>query len=108
MHKFRRVSTYKILGLALASGLFAYSTQAQSAAMQCGDRTSLLKVLNEKYKEKPRALGLSTTGKAMFEVYTSSTGTWTIIMTTTTGVTCIMAAGHSWEEAIQIAEAPQA
>lgn len=108
MQKFKGVTIQKILGLILVSTLLAFSTQAQAASMQCGDRTSLLKVLNEKYKEKPRALGLSTTGKAMFEVYTSNTGTWTIIMTTTTGVTCIMAAGHSWEEAIQIAEAPQA
>ncbi len=74
------------------------------AGLNCGDRTALLKVLNDQYKEKPRALGLSTTGTAMFEVYTSQTGTWTIIMTTTTGVTCIMAAGHSWEDISDITE----
>lgn len=72
---------------------------AHAAGMTCGDRTKLLKALSEKYKESPRALGLSSSGKAIFEVFTSKTGTWTIVMTTTTGVTCIMAAGHSWEEA---------
>lgn len=108
MRKFRQSTASRLLGLALGSALLALTTQAQAGPMQCGDRTALLKVLNEKYKEKPRALGLSSTGKAMFEVYTSKSGTWTIIMTTTGGLTCIMAAGHSWEEAIQIAEAPQA
>ncbi|MEM6461538.1 MAG: hypothetical protein AAF724_06455 [Pseudomonadota bacterium] len=84
------------------------STQSHAAAMTCGDRTALLKALSEKYKESPRALGLSTSGKAVFEVYTSKSGTWTIVMTTTKGVTCIMAAGHSWEEALEVAEGPQA
>ena len=28
-------------------------------------------------------------------------------MTTTNGATCIMAAGHSWEDAFEIAEGPQ-
>lgn len=82
-----------MLTIGLAAGC-----EAQARIMQCGDRTALLKVLNERYQEKPRALGLSSTGKAMFEVYTSKTGTWTIIMTTTAGLTCVMAAGHSWEE----------
>lgn len=106
MRNYKQTTIARFLGMTLGSALLAFSTQGQ-AAMQCGDRTALLKVLSEKYKEKPRALGLTSTGKAMFEVYTSKTGTWTIVMTTTSGVTCIMAAGHSWEEAIQIAEAPQ-
>lgn len=96
----------KIFCITLASGLLAFSTQAQ-AGPKCGERTSLIKALNDKYKEKPRALGLSTKGTAMFEIYTSKTGTWTIVMTTTTGATCIMAAGHSWEDALQVAEGPQ-
>ena len=75
--------------------LFAPAANAQPA---CGDRTALLKALSDKYKETPRALGLSSSGKAMFEVFASKAGTWTIIMTTTKGVTCIMAAGHSWED----------
>jgi hypothetical protein len=107
MLKIKNTITQKLFGVTLVSALLAFSTQAQAAGLKCGDRTSLLKVLNEQYKESPRALGLSATGKAMFEVYTSKTGTWTIVMTTTTGVTCIMAAGHSWEETFEMAEGPQ-
>ena len=101
-------SISKILAIAFVSVLFIGAAQVQAAGMTCGDRTKLLKALSEKYKEAPRALGLSTSGKAIFEVFTSKTGTWTIVMTTTTGVTCIMAAGHSWEETMEMAEGPQA
>ena len=96
-----------LLGITLISGVMAMSTHAQAAGMACGERTALLKALNDKYKESPRALGLSSSGKAMFEVFTSKTGTWTIVMTTTKGVTCIMAAGHSWEDALEVVEGPQ-
>ncbi len=107
MSCFKLAKPFNIFGITLASALLALSTQVQAAGPKCGERTSLIKVLNDKYKEKPRALGLSTKGTAMFEIYTSKTGTWTIVMTTTTGATCIMAAGHSWEDALQIAEGPQ-
>lgn len=94
------VSEYRYMRklLIVAALLFMAVAPVQAQSMQCGDRASLLKVLNEKYHESPRALGLSATGKAMFEIYTSKTGTWTIIMTTTSGVTCIMAAGYSWQD----------
>ncbi len=108
MFKAKRTILKTLLGVTLLSGVMAVSTHAQAAGMACGDRTALLKALSDKYKETPRALGLSSSGKAMFEVFTSKAGTWTIVMTTTKGVTCIMAAGHSWEEAIEVVEGPQA
>lgn len=77
-------------------GLLLPAVEA-SAAPKCGDRNELIRVLKDKYREEPRALGLSTRGTAMFEIYTSKSGTWTIVMTTTNGLACIMAAGHSWE-----------
>ncbi|MCY6382993.1 hypothetical protein [Hoeflea prorocentri] len=107
MHNSKLKAATKLLGYTIALTLLGLSTQAQASGMACGDRTSLLKALSDKYKEAPRALGLSSSGNAMFEVYTSKKGTWTILMTTTKGVTCIMAAGHSWEEALEIAEGPQ-
>ncbi len=95
---------YGLLLLMACMGLIGLTVQANSAGLACGDRTSLLKALGDKYKETPRAIGLSSSGKAVFEVYTSKTGTWTIVMTTTKGVTCIMAAGHSWEDMPRKAE----
>ena len=83
-----------LLLLMACVGLTGIPAKANSAGLACGDRTSLLKALGDKYKETPRAIALSS----LFEVYTSKAGTWTIVITTTKGVTCIMAAGHSWED----------
>ena len=92
--------------LITVAAVFFATSQGFAARLKCGDRTSLLKLLSDKYKEKPRALGLSTTGNVMFEVYTSQAGTWTITMTTKTGITCIMAAGDSWQEAPRVVGDP--
>ena len=41
--------------------------------------------------------GVGQKNTAAFEVFASEKGTWTIMMTMANGMTCIMAAGHSWQ-----------
>jgi len=78
----------------LFTGLAAPS-QAQGP---CGPHGEIVKVLNGKYKENRRALGLIN-DKAVMEVYISAKGTWTLLVTDQAGITCILAAGEAWDEA---------
>lgn len=78
----------------LITGL-ASSAQAQG---RCGPHGEIVKVLGGKYKESRRALGLINE-KAVMEVYISSKGTWTMLVTDQSGLTCILAAGDAWDEA---------
>jgi hypothetical protein len=73
----------------------ASSAEAQG---RCGPHDEIVKVLNGKYKENRRALGLINE-KAVMEVYISPKGTWTMLVTDQRGLTCILAAGDAWEEA---------
>lgn len=57
----------------------------------------MVKVLNAKYQESQRALGLINE-KAMMEVYISPAGTWTMVVTNDAGLTCVLAAGEAWDE----------
>ncbi len=77
------------------------------AAPACGERVKFTKHLAAKYKEEPRALGVTQTGKAVFEVYVSPDGSWTLLMTTAKGASCIMAAGHSWQQKDKLAYLPK-
>jgi len=83
------------------------SVSANAAQRMCGERAKINKLLESKYSENPRALGIDGSGKRVFEVYTSKQGTWTVIMTMTNGKSCIMAAGHSWKEEDQVALLPK-
>ncbi len=89
---------YAIIPVMLAIATLIFSVSSVTAASKmCGKRTSMIKVLIEKYKETPRALGLSSAKIAM-EIYASDSGSWTVMMTMTNGTACIMAAGKSWQE----------
>ena len=77
----------------LALGL---SNPAQAVGM-CGKRGDFIKALNDKYQETGKALGIA--GQVnLVEVFASKAGTWTILVTTPEGKSCIIAAGSSWED----------
>jgi hypothetical protein len=86
------------LSLKLAAAAMALaaagSAQAQSV---CGDRAEIIKVLGNKYQEMPKAFGIAGQ-RSLVELFTSTTGSWTMLMTQPQGVTCILATGQSWEE----------
>jgi hypothetical protein len=65
----------------------------------CGKRTDVVRVLREQYGETPTAHGLSDAG-TVAEVFTSATGSWTIIATAPNGLTCMVGAGQSWQPAV--------
>jgi hypothetical protein len=85
------------LNLVCALGvLVALASPAQAAGM-CGKRTDFVKALNDKYEEQGRAMAIAGQ-KNLLEIFTSKSGTWTMLMTTAQGQTCIIAAGNSWED----------
>lgn len=85
----------------------AFATSAAAATKVCGKHAKLTDFLKKKYSENPVSFGISSSGKSVMEVYTSPSGTWTVLITTAQGVSCIMAAGHSWQERDKLAYLPK-
>ena len=65
-------------------------------SLSCGERTNMMAELGEKFAEAPVAMGLTSAG-AVIEVLTSTTGSWTFLVTYPWGQTCMVASGKSWE-----------
>lgn len=83
--------------LACVSVLALASSSPAQAVGLCGKRGDFVKALTDKYQESGKALGI--TGQVnLVEVFASKAGTWTILVTTPEGRTCIIAAGNSWED----------
>ena len=102
-----------LLGVALATlstSAIAASTSAMAAPQQCNNRDAVLKLLSNKYKEAPVAFGVTNNG-GLVEVLKSTPSakedTWTIIITTPQGVSCLVAAGEGWKAQEQIALDPE-
>lgn len=84
-----------ILLSATLAGSWTLPATAQQLA--CGKRDDMVKSLYSQYREQPRAIGLAGQ-TAVIEVFTSKTGSWTILLTSTDGASCIVSAGESWED----------
>ncbi len=63
----------------------------------CTDRDTILSNLSTEYSEAPVAMGIANNG-GVIEILSSASGkSWTIILTMPNGMTCMIAAGESWE-----------
>jgi len=98
--------TVKLINLAaLAAGalIVTMTTQAQAQVRNnCGPREVVVKKLAEGYGETRQSVGIGS-NNAMVEVFASDdTGSWTIVVTQPTGVSCLVASGQAYE---QVAEA---
>ena len=78
----------------LAGGLICLSTLAEAQSV-CHQRAKFITELGQKFREAPIAYDLTSNGKVS-EVLKSGTGSWTMIVTSTDGTSCALAAGESW------------
>lgn len=72
-----------------------WPTMAAAQQPVCGDRTNLAKELAEKYQEFPVGRGVNTRSY-MVELFTSESGTWTIMVSQVNGFACLVNAGEGW------------
>lgn len=62
----------------------------------CGPREAVLKALAKEYQESPIGMGLDSNGQVV-ELLTSSSGTWTLMVTRPKGPTCLIGTGEAWQ-----------
>ena len=98
------ISHWLIVGV-LFSALVAviFVVQPAHAGFLCGERTVITKSLGMKYHEKLVASGLADAG-SMIEIFASTKGTWTMIVTSPNGRSCYMASGENWEAMPRLAQ----
>lgn len=64
--------------------------------MPCGKRDALVAQLEGRYGETRRSVGLQS-GRGIVETYANDkTGSWTILVTTPDGLSCLVAAGEAF------------
>jgi hypothetical protein len=90
------MSALKSLSFAIAMLFLSNIAAGADTALQCNWRSDLVKILNSKYSEQLSGFGVSGQ-KNLVEVFVSESGSWTILMSNTTGLSCIIATGQSWE-----------
>lgn len=72
-------------------------------AAECGKHENVIAFLGKKYKEQLQAMGL-VSNKGFMQLFVAETGTWTVILTTPQGISCIVAAGDNYEANPKVAK----
>jgi hypothetical protein len=90
--------TMKFLTALCAIGVLAVTAPvAAQQDAQCADRGRVIMHLAENYGEGLTGYGLMGDGVNIIEVYTNAeTGTWTIVYTSASGMSCLVADGEGW------------
>lgn len=82
-------------GAVIAACLIPAAAIAQSA--NCAPRDMVVERLASTYGETRQSIGLGA-DNAVMEVFASTeTGSWTITVTTASGLTCLVASGQAYE-----------
>ena len=89
----------KVLGNAVLaiSAVSVAAPGTASANQLCGERDEFVEKLNRAYGERPASAGLESEGN-LVEIFRSDEGSWTILATQPTGISCIVAVGEAWTE----------
>lgn len=91
----RVLSTAAVLGASAA--LLATAPSADANPAGCGQRDVMVKHLSKAYGEKRLGAGLqSATG--LMELYVSTQGSWTLLLTRPDGTSCPVAVGEQWRQ----------
>ncbi len=103
------ITWIRTIGLvALATTTLLASGSLAEAQRVCMPHADLVDFLDMRYAESSTAIGLAGNGE-LLEVFTSGDGgSWTIVLTSPQGRSCVVATGEAWQEKKQIALGPQA
>ena len=82
---------------ALAAISLAGIAGIAEAAPQCSSHDKIVDALGNKFKETRRVMGV-VNSRAVMEIFMSPQGTWTMVITDTSGISCITASGEEWQD----------
>lgn len=82
----------------VTAGILLLPASATSAQQNCGPRDHALGQLENRHHEHAAGRGLTPDGEAMFELFVSKSGSWTVLVSDPNGRSCVVAVGESWDE----------
>ncbi|AUC55731.1 hypothetical protein CDO87_04395 [Sagittula sp. P11] len=91
------------LGLLSAGFILGAASLVEAQQLQnCAPREKVVARLADKYGETRQSMGLGS-NNAVMEVFASvESGSWTITVTMSNGITCLVASGQAFEELAEV------
>ncbi len=102
----KTMTTIARTSLVLAAVLSLAPSEGAAQAT-CNQRDNVLGHLAQKYQEVPVAIGVTNRGGLVEVLSTGDGTTWTIIISTPDGQSCLVAAGEGWRAVPKAATEPK-
>lgn len=101
----RLISALIVAAILLAAPAIAQAQQAPQSANPCVPHDVAVEQLSSVFNEKMVGIGLGKNQQSVVELYVGGSGSWTILVTLTNGMSCIAASGQNWSG--EFAEGPK-
>lgn len=88
--------TLGVLGALVVAGTPANAGSAGNSEGLCNARAKVLNTLEKDYGEKPVAFGIAANGSLVQLIAAQGGKTWTLVVHSPNGTSCLMAAGEVW------------
>ncbi|MBL4784620.1 MAG: hypothetical protein JKY49_04245 [Cohaesibacteraceae bacterium] len=101
---FKRLGIFFVC-FSLFVGVLYLKEASATGALQspCSTRSKMVELLSNRYQEAKTAMGLIS-NRGVIELYVSASGSWTMLITSSNGKACILAAGKYWQTTIAVPE----
>lgn len=87
--------THVLKTVVFAAVCLVIASQSHATGVQCAERDVIVSGLAKQYKEARQAIALTNKG-GLLEVYASKAGTWSILVSTPSGKSCVVISGKDW------------
>ncbi|MDJ0947198.1 MAG: hypothetical protein QNJ30_27430 [Kiloniellales bacterium] len=91
-----RSRNHRLLGWLLAAALLLPGIA--NGQDSCMGRDEAITWLETRFGERAIGRGFADDGRVMFEVFVGPKGTWTLLVSTPEGPSCIIADGFDWQQ----------
>jgi hypothetical protein len=86
----------RLIGTAIMALAVMVDPGAAQPVLNCAEHSKVVDFLGSHYSETLQAVGFINQA-VILEVYVSENGSWTMLVTTANGSSCVVFAGQSWE-----------
>ncbi len=102
-----KITRMVMIATAILATVLVAATAAAASQSGCAPRADILERFAAQYDEVPVAAGI-TAAALLVEVLASADGaSWTIIATSSDGVSCLIAAGEGWRSVVAEPRGPR-
>ena len=102
-----RIAAGGLLAALVAVSVLLSAPAVKAHMLVCAERRDLIDQLEKRHDEKRAVFGVTSKGR-LIEVFVGPTGSWTILTSDHSGISCVLDSGDGWRPVTPARDEPVA